>query len=204
MWLCHIPLLLTLQKGMWGIMMTGNLARGKGRINKNHYGYIFTAPFIIIYIVFSLYPLLYTFYLSFTNMTVMGGSNYDFIGLDNYIKLFDDDFFTTSVKNTWKIWLMNFIPQMGIAMLLSVWFMSQRLKIRFLGLWRTVYYLPNLLMPVAVATLFFNLFHMYGPVNQVLVRLGISDKSIDFFRSSGWTQSILPRILACTYLLLTI
>jgi len=168
--------------------------KAHSKISKNYYGYIFTAPFIIIYVAFSLYPLLYTFYLSMTNMIVMSGSNYDFVGFANFRQLFEDDFFVTSVANTWKIWLMNFIPQLGIAMLLSVWFMNQRLKIRFIGLWRTVYYLPNLLMPVAVAALYFNLFHMYGPVNQVLYRLGIIDAPIDFFRSSWWTQSIVAYI----------
>lgn len=168
--------------------------RAHSKINKNYYGYIFTAPFIIVYVTFSLYPLLYTFYLSLTNMTITGGSDYDFVGLANFRQLFEDDFFVKSVVNTWKIWLMNFIPQLGIAMLLSVWFMSERLKIRFIGLWRTVYYLPNLLMPVAVATLFFNLFHIYGPINQLAVRLGIIDTAFDFFRSSGWTQSIVAFI----------
>lgn len=168
-------------------------AKGKkrrSRINKNYYGYLFTAPFIIGFLLFSLYPLIYTFYLSLTDMTMMKRT-YEFIGLDNFKRLFEDKFFMQSLLNTWKIWLLNFIPQLGIAMLLAVWFTSSRLRIKFVGFWRTIYYLPNLLMPATIAVLFFNLFSFYGPVNQIIVRGGVADAAIDFFRSDGWTQAIL-------------
>ncbi|WP_245599044.1 carbohydrate ABC transporter permease [Thermoanaerobacter thermocopriae] len=167
--------------------------KSNSKINKNYYGYIFTAPFIIVFLLFSFYPLIYTFYLSLTDMTIMS-KTYNFVGLNNFKQLFSDDFFIKSVLNTWKIWLMNFLPQLGIAMLLAVWFMNNRLKIKFVGLWRTVYYLPNLLMPVAIAALFYNLFSRYGPVNQIAVRAGILEEAFDFFRSPGWTQSIVAFI----------
>lgn len=163
------------------------------RINKNYYGYIFTAPFIIGFLLFSLYPLVYTFYLSLTDMTLMSKS-YKFIGLANFKKLFEDRFFIQSFLNTWKIWLINFIPQLGIAMLLAVWFTSTRLKIRFVGFWRTIFYLPNILMPATIAVLFFNLFSYYGPVNQIGVRIGLFKDAIDFFRSSTWTVGIVAFI----------
>jgi cellobiose transport system permease protein len=161
-----------------------------GRINKNYYGYLFTAPFIIGFLVFSLYPLIYTFYLSLTNMTMMSRS-YQVIGLDNFTKLFADKFFLQALGNTWKLWLLNFIPQIGIAMLLAVWFTNNRLKIKFAGVWRTIFYLPNLLMPVTIAVMFFSFFSLYGPVNQFTVRAGFINDAIDFFRSNGRTQSIL-------------
>jgi multiple sugar transport system permease protein len=161
-----------------------------GKLNKNYYGYIFTAPFIIGFLLFSLYPLVYTFYLSFTNMTLMSRS-FKLVGFDNFIKLFSDKFFLQSLVNTWVLWLSNFIPQIGIAMLLAVWFTSIRLKLRYVGIWRAFYYLPNLLMPATIAVLFFNFFSLYGPINQITVRAGVMNDAIDFFRSSGWTKSIL-------------
>ncbi|MCX7903588.1 MAG: sugar ABC transporter permease [Caloramator sp.] len=167
--------------------------RKHSKINKNYYGYIFTAPFIIGFLLFSLYPLVYTFYLSLTDMTLMSKS-YKFIGLGNFKKLFEDRFFIQSFLNTWKIWLINFIPQIGIAMLLAVWFTSTRLKIRFVGFWRTIFYLPNILMPATIAVLFFNLFSYYGPVNQIGVRIGLFKDAVDFFRSSAWTVSIVAFI----------
>jgi cellobiose transport system permease protein len=159
------------------------------KVNKKYYGYLFTAPFIIGFLLFSLYPLIYTFYLSFTDMTMMGKS-YKIVGFDNFKNLFGDPFFHKALANTWKIWMLNFIPQIGIAMLLSVWLTNNRLKIKFVGFWRTIYFLPNLLMPVTIAVLFFNLFSFYGPVNQLSVRSGIMGSAMDFFRSTAWTQSI--------------
>lgn len=128
------------------------------RIRRNSYGYIFIAPFIIGFLVFGLYPLYNTFALSFTDMTLMNASSAKYIGLDNFKRLFADNFFMKGVTNTWLLWLLNFIPQIGIALLLSAWFTSARLKIKGVGLWRALFYLPNLLMPATIAALFFSLF----------------------------------------------
>lgn len=166
------------------------IRKAKKPINKNIYGYLFTAPFIIGFLLFSLYPLLYTFYLSVTDMTMMKKS-YEIVGMENFTKLFSDKYFLKSLGNTWKIWLLNFIPQIGIAMLLAVWFTNKRLNIKLVGIWRTIYYLPNLLMPATIAVLFFNLFSLYGPMNQFAVRSGLINQALDFFRSNGWTQGIL-------------
>lgn len=113
------------------------------------------------------------------------------IGFENFTKLFADKFFLQALGNTWKLWLSNFIPQLGIAMLLAVWFTNNRLKIKFVGIWRTIFYLPNLLMPATIAVMFFSFFSLYGPVNQLTVRTGLINEAIDFFRSNGWTQVIL-------------
>lgn len=183
-----------IRKGV--ISLAENIIKPKksnSKINKNYYGYIFTAPFIIVFLLFSFYPLIYTFYLSFTNMTMMS-KTYKIIGFENFNKLFQDRYFVQSFINTWKIWLLNFIPQIGIAMLLAVWLTSIRLKIKFVGYWRTIFYLPNILMPATISVLFFNFFSFYGPVNQIGVRIGLFKDAIDFFRNSGYTVSIVAFI----------
>lgn len=161
----------------------------KGSIEKNYYGYLFTAPFVIVFLTFSLYPILYTFYMSVTDMTLMS-KGYSFIGFSNFIKIFEDKFFMQSLANTWSIWLRNFIPQVGIAMLLAVWFNSNRLRIKYQGIFRTLFYLPNILMPATIAVLFFNLFSLYGPVNQYVVRMGMIADAFNFFTSNDATQTI--------------
>jgi multiple sugar transport system permease protein len=107
----------------------------------------------------------------------------NFVGLANFKRLFADSVFMTAVKNTWLLWVLNFIPQLGIAMLLSVWFTSTRLKLKAVGVWRMLFYLPNLLMPAAIAALFFSLFSFYGPVNQFMVRAGFIPEAIDYLRN---------------------
>jgi multiple sugar transport system permease protein len=151
------------------------------KLKHHQYGYLFVAPFIIGFLVFGLYPVVNTIVLSFTDRTLMS-SSYSFIGLRNFERLFADRTFITAVTNTWELWLMNFIPQMGIAFLLAIWFTDNRLKLRGVGIWRMIFYMPNLMMASAVAALFFSLFSFYGPVNQFLVRSGLLAEAIDFIR----------------------
>lgn len=156
---------------------------------RNYYGYLFITPFILGFLIFGLYPVYNTIYLSFTNTTLMTREA-DFIGLQNFQRLFADDFFMRAVKNTWLIWGINFTIQICLALLLSVWFTSVRLKIRAVGGWRAVFFLPNLLMPAAVAALFFSLFSFYGPVNQFLVRAGFLSEAMHFLQDVPITRSL--------------
>jgi cellobiose transport system permease protein len=110
--------------------------------------------------------------------------------LQNFERLFADDTFMNAVKNTWRIWIFNFIPQIGIAMLVSVWFTSTRLKLRAVGVWRAIYFLPNLLMPAAVAALFFTLFSFYGPVNQFMVRSGLLLEAKHYLQNPTFTRGL--------------
>lgn len=163
------------------------------RIKKDHYGYLFLAPFIIGFLAFGLYPVYNTLALSFTNTTLMTREA-EFIAFKNFQRLFADDFFLKAVRNTWLIWVLNFIPQVGISMLLSVWFTSARLKLKGIGVWRALYFLPNLLMPAAVARLFFNLFDFYGPVNQIMVRSGILEEAMHYLQLPNIAQGIVAFI----------
>jgi ABC-type sugar transport system permease subunit len=151
--------------------------------------YLFLAPFMIGFLIFGLYPVLNTLGLSFTNTTLMSSQS-KFIWFDNFKNLFSDNVFIRAVGNTWLIWMLNFIPQIGIAMLLSVLFTSARLKIKSIGVWRAIFFLPNLLMPAAVAALFNALFAYYGPVNQFMVRAGFLSEAMRFLESVTVTRGL--------------
>lgn len=159
------------------------------KFKRNYYGYFFIAPFIIGFLVFGLYPVYNTLALSFTDTTLMT-RNANFVGLKNFERLFADDIFTNAVKNTWLIWMLNFIPQIGIALLLSAWFTDVRLKLKGVGVWRALFYLPNLLVPASVAALFFALFSYYGPVNQFMVRFGFLSEAIHYLQSVPITRGL--------------
>ena len=163
------------------------------KVKKGHHGYLFIAPFVIGFLLFGLYPVLNTIYLSFTDTTLLS-SEVNLVGLKNFERLFADNFFLKAVKNTWIIWLLNFIPQIGIALLLSVWFTSTRLRIQGAGVWRALFYLPNLLMPASIAALFFSLFSFYGPVNQILVRTGMIPEAMDFLQNVTLTRGLVAFI----------
>lgn len=159
------------------------------RFRKEHYGYLFIAPFIIGFLAFGLYPVYNTLALSFTDTTLMS-RNADFVGFKNFERLFADDVFTNAVKNTWILWILNFIPQLGIAMLLAAWFTDTRLKIKGIGVWRALFFLPNLLVPASVAALFFALFSFYGPVNQFMVRFGFLPEAMHYLQSVPVTRGL--------------
>ncbi len=159
------------------------------KIKHHQYGYLFVAPFIIGFLIFGLYPVVNTIILSFTDRTLMA-RDFNFIGLQNFQRLFADKTFLTAVTNTWELWLMNFIPQMVMAFLLAIWFTNNRLKLKGVGIWRMIFYMPNLMMASAVAALFFSLFSFYGPVNQVLVRSGLLPEAIDFLRKPAVARGL--------------
>ncbi|MBN1303238.1 MAG: sugar ABC transporter permease [Anaerolineales bacterium] len=162
----------------------------QANFRKNYYGYLFIAPFIIGFLIFGLYPVYDTVYLSFTDTTIMSPNSAQWVGLKNFERLFADDFFMRAVRNTWLIWLLNFIPQIGVALLVSVWFTSTRLKIKGVGVWRTLFYMPNLLMPASVAALFFALFSFYGPINQFMVKSGFLPEAMHYLQNTTVTRGL--------------
>ena len=151
------------------------------------WGYLFILPFFTAYILFTLIPQLMTFYNSlFMNyrdgLTQVGPK---FVGLDNYVKLFSPDNSGTVgmiryFGNTMILWLMGAVPQIVVALLLAVFFTSYRLNIRGQQFFKTVIYMPNLIMASAFSMLFFTLFSPVGPVNQLVLAAGWADKAIDF------------------------
>ena len=142
----------------------------------NRWGYFFVAPFVIVFCIFNLWPTVYTFLLSFTDLRGLQ-STYNFVGLENFTKLLKDPYFWGALRNTFIIWGINFIPQLGIALVISIWLSDLRLKLRGRGLFRAIIYMPNLLIAASVAMLFRSLFGFNGyaiaPVNQFLRSLGI-------------------------------
>jgi multiple sugar transport system permease protein len=116
------------------------------------------------------------------------------VGLGNYAKLFADGDFLKYALNTIIMWVMGFIPQILIAMLLAVWFTSYRLKLRGQRFFKTVVYMPNLIMAAAMANLFFVLFSPVGPINQMMQAWGIMDKSILFFNVTITARGIVAFI----------
>ena len=149
------------------------------------WGYIFILPFFIAYIAFTLIPQLMTFYNSFFENYMNGlkqvGPN--FVGMGNYVKLFSPDRSGTILMlkyfgNTLILWLLGAVPQILVALLLAVFFTSYRLNLKGQQFFKTVIYMPNLIMASAFSMLFFTLFSPVGPVNQILLSMG--RETVDF------------------------
>ena len=156
------------------------------------WGYLFILPFFITYFIFSLIPMIDTVRFSFFEYYRSGikeiGPN--FIGLENYISLLQSDMVKYG-ENTLILWLIGFIPQIVIALILAAWFTDVRLKIRGKQFFKVVIYLPNLIMASAFALLFFTLFSTNGPINSILMSIGITKSPIDFMGSVLGTRSLI-------------
>lgn len=163
----------------------------KKSISYAKWGYIFILPFFITFLIFSLIPLVdtvrYSFYEYYRSGIKEIGPN--FIGIANYLSLLKSDMLKYSA-NTLILWVIGFVPQIVIALVLACWFTDARLKIHGQQFFKVVIYLPNLIMASAFALLFFTMFSTNGPINSILMSLGWVKKPIDFLGSVIGTRSL--------------
>ena len=149
------------------------------------WGYLFILPFFLSYAIFSLIPLADTIRNSFYEYYAFGlktvGPNWT--GLSNYISLLSSDL-PKYAWNTFVMWILGFVPQIVVALVLASWFTDARLKIRGKQFFKVVIYLPNLIMASAFAMLFFALFSNAGPINNILLNMGVIGEAIRFMEST--------------------
>ena len=165
-------------------------------VSYNKWGYIFLIPFVVVYLIFQLVPLISTIYNSFfenyrSGLTQIGPN---FVGLANYAKLFQGGDIWIYFKNTMIMWVMGFIPQILVSLLLAAWFSNPSLRLKGQRFFKTVIYLPNLIMASAFAMLFFTLFADGGPINAMLMQSGILKQAYSFF-SHAWSARTLVAVL---------
>ena len=161
-------------------------------VKYNKWGYIFLLPFLIVYSVFQLIPLISTVYNSFfenyrSGLTQIGPN---FIGLENYVSIFSTGDLWKYFGNTMIMWVLGFVPQILLSLLLGAWFSDPSLRLKCQRFFKTVIYLPNLIMASAFAMLFFTLFANTGPVNSILTQLGILSQPYDFMSHAGSVRGL--------------
>lgn len=165
-------------------------------VSYNKWGYIFLIPFVVVYLIFQLVPLISTIYNSFFENYRSGLTQIEpnFVGLANYAKLFQGGDIWIYFKNTMIMWVMGFIPQILVSLLLAAWFSNPSLRLKGQRFFKTVIYLPNLIMASAFAMLFFTLFADGGPINAMLMQSGILKQAYSFF-SHAWSARTLVATL---------
>ena len=139
--------------------------RGKV-VSYNKWGYIFLIPFVVVYLLFSFVPLVSTIYNSFfenyrSGLTQIGPT---FIGLENFKTILTSGEVWVYAKNTMIMWILGFIPQILISLLLGAWFSDPSLRLGCQGFFKTVIYLPNLIMASAFAL---SLIHISEPTRHL-------------------------------------
>lgn len=152
--------------------------------NENMLGYAFIAPFLIVFLTFSIYPIFKTLMLSFTDYAGYGEPI--FVGLSNYQQLLSDPMFYDAFGNTFKMWAINIVMQMGLAFALMLIFSDMKYKMKGLKVFRALFYLPNLIAATSVAFLFSSLLDwQYGSFNQLLISSGLIDTNVNWLGQPG-------------------
>lgn len=171
----------------------------KGMKNYNNMGYVFVLPFVVVFLIFSVYPVLRTLYLSFTNAKLAGVGDIDWIWFENYKRVLTDKFFWRALGNTFKIWGVNIVMQLGLAFLLMMVFSDVKYKMKGLRFFRIIYYLPNLIAATSVAFLFKTLLDWrYGSFNQMIYEtaklFGGNYNPIDWLGTAAWAPTTIAVI----------
>ncbi|RTL41255.1 MAG: sugar ABC transporter permease [Burkholderiales bacterium] len=140
----------------------------KLRIPAHWAPYLLVSPFLILFAVFGLFPLLFSLWLAFQSWEPTSGIDaMKFVGLDNFVFALTDGWFWKSLRNTLWLAIASGVPQHLVALPLAV-FLHQALG-RWRGLVSGAYFLPYITSTVAIAMLFGSLFSKdYGLVNQAL------------------------------------
>ena len=170
----------------------------KHSISYAKYGYIFCMPFVLAFLVFSLYPIIYTITISFSDLKGMGTASYNILPdlLGNFKSVLTNNIFQLSLQSTAIMWICNFIPQICLALLLAAWFTNTSLKIRGQGMFKILVYMPSIITAAWSPYCFFNfsLLIPRGAINNTLVRFGILEAPVDFPRDPAVARGIVSFI----------
>ncbi|MDQ0896891.1 carbohydrate ABC transporter permease [Paenibacillus sp. V4I7] len=146
--------------------------------------YLMISPFYILFIVFGLFPILFSLYLAFHSWDGLGPM--EFVGLRNFRNLLTDDpDFWKSVGNTFVIWFFSTLPQLFLALVVA--FLLNAAFVRFKDFYRAVYFLPNITSIVAVAIIFGSFFgSQFGLINGLLQVVGLP--RIEWINDPFWVK----------------
>lgn len=159
--------------------------------------FVFIAPFFIIYGIFNLFPILFSFYISLTQWQGFGPM--EFIGLDNYVALLQDKAFYRSVLNSFVIVLEAMIPiqLLGLILALLINYGIVRIGKSYI---RNAMFLPYITAPIAIGLIFATLFDQnFGAVNIFLKNIGLIGENIDWLHTAVLSKPLVALVTVWRY-----
>ena len=138
------------------------------KINKN--SFIMLLPWILVFFVFWMYPLLYSGYLSLNEYHSLTKET-NFVGFDNYIKMFSDKLFWKALWNT-TIFTLGTVPFTTIIALILAVLLNNN-KTKFKGFFKAAFFMPSITSLVVLSLIFTNLYAKHGYINIILSSLGL-------------------------------
>ena len=159
------------------------------QIWQNRMCYIMIAPFMILFLLFIILPILMAVYFSFTDFNLMDMASAGFVGIENYIRMFlDDEAFMTSVRNT-LLFAVITGPVSYFACLIMAWLVNEmNPKIR--SVLTFIYYAPTISGMVYVMWTYIFSGDMYGLLNNVLMSLGLITEPIQWLTDPDYMLGV--------------
>lgn len=150
-------------------------------------GYLFLTPAIVILSIFIGLSVLFVVYLSFHKVNLFTGT-YEFVGLQNYKRVFTDDVARIGLKNTLLFSIVVVPIQTLLALIISAVLNS---KIKGKYFFRTVYFLPTLTSSSALTMIFMFMFSVTGPINGMLIKANLLSEGINFLQESAFALKVI-------------
>lgn len=152
--------------------------------------YLFLAPAVVLFLLFTAYPIIASIILSFQKFE---GGSYVFTGFDNYIRLINDSIFQTALVNTFIIFILQVPLMLLLSMILANVLNSQLLRLK--GFFRVSFFLPAVTSLVAYSLLFSVLLQDNGLINELIANFGMS--AIPWLTDGTWAK--ISIVLAMTW-----
>lgn len=170
-------------------------------INKKIKEYIiialFLAPALLIFIIFILYPVFNTIYLSFHSWKGIYGSNLNFVGFSNYIKVLKSDHFYKALLNSVYFLIGGFVILMPLSFLLALLITS---KLKYTKLIKTSFFMPIMLSITAVALMWVYILNpTFGAVNTILRALGLNSLAKEWLSTPTLNVWVIVLVNEWTY-----
>jgi ABC-type sugar transport system permease subunit len=173
-----------------GITKQEPLERSRGllhRIQRNWWGYVFVSPWVLLYLVFGLYPLILSFFLTFFNYSFVTPEDRTFVGVGNWVRGVSDPLFWKGLTNIILNQAVFIFLKNGLGLIIA----AMLFRIKFGGrFYRTIYFLPVITSTVVLMTIGDNLAGPGGPIQRWMVDSGLLSKPV-FWKS----DSVLPMII---------
>lgn len=152
------------------------------RMKRYYWGYLFIAPWVILYAIFGLYPLVLSFFLTFFDYSFVNPEQRAFVGMGNWLRGLTDPVFWTSVFNIGYNQTIFILLKNGLGLVAAVLLKQVKIGGR---LFRTIYFMPVLTSVMVLMVIGGYLASPTGPVQAVLVDLGLLDGPV-FWTFSRW------------------
>lgn len=166
-------------------------ARWWNRVRRSWWGYVFVSPWVFLYLIFGLYPLLLSFFLTFFNFSFPNPANQAFVGVGNWIQGVTDPLFWKSVGNIGVNQVIFIGLKNGLGLLFAVLLSRIGFGARIL---RTIYFLPVITSTVVLMTIADNMAAPGGPIQRWMSDVGLIQEWIFWKSQEGLPMLVLALI----------